>query len=272
MTELPPVQLSGDWSGTGDNRPRAFAAAGTEDVTVREYRTGRRPAPDPLALDRPRRRADGAPRGAAATRAAPPIMLDTRDSAHRGSGPASSFEYAVSAAASIGAHLAGQGFTLRLLTDEAVVGDATWHDRGISGSGVEVQLLLDSLAVIYDVLPQPHRRRVRRAQRVRPRRRGPRCNLPHRRRRALDAAGRGEPGARHRRSTSPPGLAPVGPPTSPHRPPTNRPRRCARTAGPSSSRDPGDRLPAIWKELGTTTATRRDFVAEAREAEEGPAA
>ena len=35
---------------------------------------------------------------------------------------------------------------------------------------------------------------------------------------------------------------------------------------------PGDRLPAIWKELGTTTATRRDFVAEAREAEEGPAA
>ncbi|MBA2560262.1 MAG: DUF58 domain-containing protein, partial [Propionibacteriales bacterium] len=40
VVPLPPVRLSGDWSGTGDNRPRAFAAAGTEDVTVREYRLG----------------------------------------------------------------------------------------------------------------------------------------------------------------------------------------------------------------------------------------
>jgi uncharacterized protein (DUF58 family) len=74
-------------------------------------------------------------------------VLDTRAGAHRGSGPASSFEYAVSATASIGAHLAGLGFTVRLLTDDVRAGEATWHDRGISGP-VEVQMLLESLAVI----------------------------------------------------------------------------------------------------------------------------
>jgi uncharacterized protein (DUF58 family) len=74
-------------------------------------------------------------------------VLDTRAEAHRGSGPASSFEYAVSATASIGAHLAGLGFTVRLLTDDVRAADATWHDRGISGP-VEVQMLLESLAVI----------------------------------------------------------------------------------------------------------------------------
>lgn len=30
VVPLPRVKLSGDWSGTGENRPRAFAAAGTE--------------------------------------------------------------------------------------------------------------------------------------------------------------------------------------------------------------------------------------------------
>ena len=37
---LPPVPLSGAWTGSGDNRPRAFASGSAEDVTVREYRRG----------------------------------------------------------------------------------------------------------------------------------------------------------------------------------------------------------------------------------------
>ena len=36
----PAVPLAGDWTGSGDNRPRAFAAGSAEDVTVREYRRG----------------------------------------------------------------------------------------------------------------------------------------------------------------------------------------------------------------------------------------
>src|SRR3546814_225789 len=37
---LPPVPLNGDWTGSGDNRPRAFATGSAEDVTVREYHHG----------------------------------------------------------------------------------------------------------------------------------------------------------------------------------------------------------------------------------------
>ena len=206
VPSCPPVQLSGDWSGTGDNRPRAFAAAGTEDVTVREYRLGRRPAPDPLALDRPRRRADGAARGAAApepshhparharqSRTAAPGRR--RRSSTRSRPPRRSVRTWPVRASPCGCSPTRPRRRRDLARPR--------HQR----LGVEVQLLLDSLAVISTSVPQPHRRRVRRAQRLRPRRRRARCDLPHRRRRPVDAAGRREPGARHRRSTSPPGPA-----------------------------------------------------------------
>jgi uncharacterized protein (DUF58 family) len=146
VTPLSVSRLSGDWSGTGDNRPRAFAAAGNEDVTVREYRMGddlrRIHWRSSAKTDELMVRREEQPHQSRAT-----VLLDTRAIAHRGSGPASSFEYAVSAAASIGAHLAGQGFVVRMLTDEVATAEATWHDRGISGPA-EVELLLDSLAVV----------------------------------------------------------------------------------------------------------------------------
>ncbi len=75
------------------------------------------------------------------------VLLDTRMTAHRGSGPSSSFEYAVSAAASIASHLAGNGFVVRMLVDTQGAADSTWHDRGISAPA-EVEMLLESLAVI----------------------------------------------------------------------------------------------------------------------------
>ena len=40
VVPLPAVPLSGVWTGSGDNRPRAFASGSAEDVTVREYRRG----------------------------------------------------------------------------------------------------------------------------------------------------------------------------------------------------------------------------------------
>lgn len=146
VVPLPPVRLSGDWSGTGDNRPRAFAAAGTEDITVREYRLGddlrRIHWRSSARTDEIMVRREEQPYQSRAT-----LVLDTRSSAHRGTGPASSFEHAVSAAASIGAHLGGAGFTVRMLTADMNASAATWHDRGVGGLA-ETQQLLDTLAVI----------------------------------------------------------------------------------------------------------------------------
>ena len=66
------------------------------------------------------------------------VFLDTRRSAHTGTGPASTFEFAVSAAASIGAHLSGEGFRARLITDAGE----------IAPRGTFQDTLLDMLAVI----------------------------------------------------------------------------------------------------------------------------
>jgi uncharacterized protein (DUF58 family) len=146
ITALPAIRLSGDWTGTGENRPRAFASAGTEDVMVREYRLGddlrRIHWRSTARADELMVRREEQPHQSRAT-----LLLDTRAMAHRGAGPASSFEYAVAATASIGAHLASRGFTVRLLSDAGDKADVSWHDRGISGP-VEVQLFLDSLAVV----------------------------------------------------------------------------------------------------------------------------
>lgn len=144
--QLPRVALSGDWSGTGDNRPRAFAAAGTEDVTVREYRLGddlrRIHWGSTARTDELMVRREEQPHQSRAT-----VLLDTRATAHRGTGPTSSFEYAVAATASVAVHLSGQGFVIRMITGGMTGSETTWHDRGVSGAA-EMELLLESLAVI----------------------------------------------------------------------------------------------------------------------------
>jgi uncharacterized protein (DUF58 family) len=66
------------------------------------------------------------------------VFLDTRRSAHSGGGAASTFEFAVSAAASISAHLSGAGVQARLITEAG--------DLAPRGSGQDT--LLDTLAVI----------------------------------------------------------------------------------------------------------------------------
>jgi uncharacterized protein (DUF58 family) len=66
------------------------------------------------------------------------VVLDTRAFAHRGEGPTASFEWAVSAAASIAVHLRGAGYKLRLVTGAGADVDAT----EVTGDGV----LLDQLA------------------------------------------------------------------------------------------------------------------------------
>ncbi|MGB8651506.1 MAG: DUF58 domain-containing protein [Mycobacteriales bacterium] len=115
-TALPSVRLGGDWISGGDATGKAIAVSGSDDAATREYRHG-----DDLRKVHWRStarvgelmvRREEQPFQNRAT-----LLLDTRVCAHRGDGPASSFEWSVSAVASVGVALARSGFGLRLLTD-----------------------------------------------------------------------------------------------------------------------------------------------------------
>jgi uncharacterized protein (DUF58 family) len=117
---LPAITLAGAWHAGGDSASRAVAVRGDDDAATREYRHG-----DDLRKVHWRStarvgklmvRREERPWQSTAT-----LLLDTRAIAHRGDGPGSSLEWAVSAAASIGVHLGRLGYTLRLLTDTGPV-------------------------------------------------------------------------------------------------------------------------------------------------------
>jgi hypothetical protein len=152
VVPLPVVPLSGAWTGSGDNRPRAFASGSAEDVTVREYRRG-----DDLRRVHWRSsahsgelmvRREEQPWQSRAT-----LFLDNRKIAHRGSGSASSLEQAVSIAASIGVHLVQRGFNVRLVTAAGEESAPQWHEHGALQT--ETRPLLESLAVVSEVT-HPH--------------------------------------------------------------------------------------------------------------------
>jgi uncharacterized protein (DUF58 family) len=137
---LPAVRLGGDWIGGGEGRATHIAVTGEADASIREYREG-----DDLRRIHWRTsartgelmvRRDEQPRQQRGA-----LLLDSRTAAHRGEGPTSSFEWAVSAAASIGLWLTRQGYGLRLVTSEG---------RSVAGSSpvVAEPLLLDALSVL----------------------------------------------------------------------------------------------------------------------------
>jgi uncharacterized protein (DUF58 family) len=146
------IPLGGAWTGSGDNRPRAFATGSAEDVTVREYRRG-----DDLRRVHWRSsarvgelmvRREEQPWQSRAT-----VFLDNRGTSHRGQGAASSLEGAVSAAASIAVHLAHHGYTVRLVTASGDSRETQWHSQTAEASTVP---LLEALAVVQlDHSPAP---------------------------------------------------------------------------------------------------------------------
>ncbi len=143
---LPLVPLSSEWTGSGESRARALASAGEDDAATREYRYG-----DDLRRVHWR---STARRGQVMVRreeqpwqSRATLLLDTRALAHRGEGPASSFEWAVSAAASIGVHLVKNGYHVRLLTDTGGGVASSGRDASAVGSDFE-GALLDTLSVI----------------------------------------------------------------------------------------------------------------------------
>src|SRR3954454_6929652 len=147
---LSQIPLGGAWTGSGDNRPRAFAMGSAEDVTVRDYRRG-----DDLRRVHWRSsarvgelmvRREEQPWESRAT-----LFLDNRVIAHRGQGIASSLEAAVSAAASIAIHLSKRGFTVRLVTAAGEDSASDWHSRD---ADLNTGPLLEALAVVQP-LPRP---------------------------------------------------------------------------------------------------------------------
>ena len=146
VVALPSVTLSGDWSGSGDTRPRAVAASGEDDATTREYRQG-----DDLRRvhwrSTARRgelmvRREEQPWQSRAT-----LILDRRRSAHLGDGAASTFEWAVSAVASTAVHLAERGYAVRL-ADGQRTDAAVWESGFGQTSDSSAAPVLDSLASV----------------------------------------------------------------------------------------------------------------------------
>ncbi len=140
---LPAVRLTGEYAGSGESRARSVAVHGDDDAATREYRHG-----DDLRRVHWRStartgelmvRREEQPWESRAT-----LVLDTRSAGHRGEGPTASFEWAVSAVASIAVHLRQQGYKLRMVTGSGIDVDA----GEVDGDG----LLLDYLA---EVQPDP---------------------------------------------------------------------------------------------------------------------
>jgi uncharacterized protein (DUF58 family) len=139
---LPSVTLTGEWGGAGHSTSRSVATYGDDDVATREYRHGDdlrrihwRTTARRGELTVRREEQPWQSRGA--------VLLDTRLVAHRGDGPTSSLEWAVSAAASISLHLARSGFETRLITD---TGDEV-SSAGLAGESFD-GAVLDALALV----------------------------------------------------------------------------------------------------------------------------
>lgn len=136
---LPMVRLAGEYAGAGESKARSVAVHGEDDTATREYRYG-----DDLRRVHWRstarvgelmvRREEQPWESRAA------IVLDTRLDAHRGEGPTSSFEWSVSAAASIAVHLRQAGYRLQMITNDET-------DLDTAGSDGD-DLILDRLAEI----------------------------------------------------------------------------------------------------------------------------
>ena len=141
IVPLPAIPVGGDWSGLGEARSRAVASAGEDDVIPREYRLG-----DDLRRVHWKSTAKSGElmvrREEHPWRTRATVLLDTRRSAHRGEGPTSSFEWAVSAAASMACHLARRGYAVRVIdADGHVLRAGPAASEGITGPEAEGPLL-----------------------------------------------------------------------------------------------------------------------------------
>lgn len=132
-------RLHADAIGAEGVIPHMVALHGEDDVTVRSYHDGddlRRihwPATAHRSELMVRQEDRPAKRRAV-------IVMDSRMDGHRGSGVGGSFEWTVTAAASIAAHLSGQHYALHLVNSETTEG-------GETNQTVDIEHALSSLAL-----------------------------------------------------------------------------------------------------------------------------
>jgi uncharacterized protein (DUF58 family) len=129
--------ISRSWAGEGEGQARLASMAGEDDVIPREYRSGdeRRRVHwrstaryGELMVRREEQR----------WRNRATVLLDGRSMSHLGRGSSSSFEVAVSAAASVGVHVSQEGLTGQFISDNDIIrAGPFFEDR-----------LLDALAVV----------------------------------------------------------------------------------------------------------------------------
>jgi uncharacterized protein (DUF58 family) len=129
--------ISRSWAGEGEGQARLASMAGEDDVIPRAYRHGdeRRRVHwrstaryGELMVRREEQR----------WRNRATVLLDSRSMSHVGSGTSSSFEVAVSAAASVGVHVSQEGLTGQFISDNDIIrAGPFFEDR-----------LLDALAVV----------------------------------------------------------------------------------------------------------------------------
>ena len=248
ITPLPRTTLAGSWHGEGSGRTRTAATAGEDDVVPRVYRDG-----DELRKVHWRstarhgelmvRREEQRWRNRAI------LLLDTRAVAHSATGAGSSFEFAVSAVASIGVHLARAGLDGQLVTDRGAV----------SAPGTFEDVLLDSLAVIKasagDRAHPWNGRNSRPGGRAA--RRGGRASFP----RPGPQARRLPPRRRHRHGTGARGPH-LGCPRR-HQGPARGRRRHRDPAGGWLARCHGQRRKPARRGVGTAASPRRPAISRA---------
>lgn len=147
--KLPTVRLGADRAGSGENRPRAIAAAGEEDATVREYRDG-----DDLRRVHWR---STARRGSLMVRREEQpwqsrcaIFLDARTTSHHGHGPSASLEWAVSAAASVGTDVIRRGYMTTLLGGPTTLAAITRRTSSAVHQPLTSQQLLTECATVEE--------------------------------------------------------------------------------------------------------------------------
>ncbi|GAB3927005.1 DUF58 domain-containing protein [Kribbella albertanoniae] len=147
--KLPEIRLGADRAGSGENRPRAIASAGEEDATVREYRDG-----DDLRRVHWR---STARRGELMVRREEQpwqsrcaLFIDARTISHHGHGPSSSLEWAVSAAASIGADRIRRGYATTMLGGPTTLAAINHRSSSAVHQPLSSQQLLTECATVEE--------------------------------------------------------------------------------------------------------------------------